>query len=272
VPRKNTADGGRRRRGAKAAAADADSERGLALRILLHSPKDTVAGMFAFAAACVVITNAVFLQSGPHPAPMFGATIVNFAAAPSLLPRPRPTEADVASPESRWTEPKSSDLKSSDLKANDPKASEPKLSERTGEAKSVEPRSSDAMANLVRATTTPSPSPQPAVTAAAVEHQVRPATPQPSPQPSTTAALSPPSNIIRPPAPIPSLTGARRVAAVQRALTEYGYAQLKPTGTLGSDTQSAIQRFERDRKLPVTGQISDRMMRELAAMIGHPVE
>ena len=43
---------------------------------------------------------------------------------------------------------------------------------------------------------------------------------------------------------------ARRVAAVQRTLTEYGYGQLKPTGTVGSDTQAAIQKFERERKLP----------------------
>jgi Putative peptidoglycan binding domain len=270
----------RRRRGAKAAAAGAGTGRRLALRILLHSPKDTVAGMLAFAAACAVITNAVFLQAGPHPAPMFGATIVNLAATPSLLPRARPAEADAASSESRWSEPKGTELrpgeKANELRASDLRATEPKLGDKTGEAKSAEPKSSDrnsdSMANLVRATTTPSPSPQPAVTAAAVEHSARPATPQPSPQPSTTASLSSSSNVMRPPASIPPPTGARRVAAVQRALTEYGYAQLKPTGTIGADTQAAIQKFERDRKLPVTGQISDRMVRELAAMIGHPVE
>ena len=64
------------------------------------------------------------------------------------------------------------------------------------------------------------------------------------------------------------ITSSRRVAAVQRALTEYGYGQLKPTGTVGSDTQAAIQKFERDRKIPVTGQMSDRLVRELAAMTG----
>ena len=48
-------------------------------------------------------------------------------------------------------------------------------------------------------------------------------------------------------------SSARRVAAVQRTLTEYGYGQLKPTGTAGSDTQAAIQKFERDHKMPVTG-------------------
>jgi len=76
------------------------------------------------------------------------------------------------------------------------------------------------------------------------------------------------------PRPQPTQQGgnARRVAAIQRALTEYGYGQLKPTGMIGSDTQTAIQKFERERKLPVTGQISDRLVRELAIVIGHPIE
>ncbi len=64
----------------------------------------------------------------------------------------------------------------------------------------------------------------------------------------------------------------RRVAAVQRSLTEYGYGQLKATGTVGAETQAAIQRFERERKLPLTGQISDRLVRELAAMTGKAID
>src|SRR5258708_13672261 len=70
------------------------------------------------------------------------------------------------------------------------------------------------------------------------------------------------------PAVAPSNTaqaaGQRRVAAVQRALTEYGYGQLKPTGTVGSDTQAAIQKFERQRKIPVPGQVSDRLVPDTA--------
>ena len=79
----------------------------------------------------------------------------------------------------------------------------------------------------------------------------------------------------RPPAPIPAASqnaGARRVAAVQRALTQYGYGQLKPTGAVGADTQAAISKFERERKLPVTGQMSDRLVKELTAVIGHPLD
>jgi peptidoglycan hydrolase-like protein with peptidoglycan-binding domain len=59
---------------------------------------------------------------------------------------------------------------------------------------------------------------------------------------------------------------------VQRALTQYGYGQLKPTGAVGADTQTAISKFEHARKMPVTGQMSDRLVRELTAMIGHPID
>lgn len=75
------------------------------------------------------------------------------------------------------------------------------------------------------------------------------------------------------PDPIAELIApAQRVTAVQRALNDYGYGPLKVTGSFGAETVSAIQKFERDRKLPVTGQISPRLLRELAALIGRPVE
>ena len=87
----------RRRRAAQAAAIDADAERGLVMRMLLRSPKDMVAGMLAFAAVSAIVANALFLQTGPHPAPMFGSVVVMPPPALTLaspLPRPRPAEAD----------------------------------------------------------------------------------------------------------------------------------------------------------------------------------
>lgn len=75
------------------------------------------------------------------------------------------------------------------------------------------------------------------------------------------------------PDPIADLIApAQRVTAVQRALNDYGYGPVKVTGHFGAETVSAIQKFERDRKLPVTGQISPRMLRELAALTGRPLE
>jgi hypothetical protein len=222
----------RRRRGAKAVAVEAGAERGLAMRILLHSPKDTVAGAFAFAAICAIIANALFLQAGRHPSPMFGSVVAIPAAAlapASPLPRPRPVEADASAPE--------------------PKLAEPKLAEpKFGEPRPAEPKPADPLTNLVKATGT----------APALSMIVRPPAPiPPSPRNETSAN--------------PAL-GVHRVAAVQRALTEYGYGQLKPTGTVGSETQAAIQKFERERKIPVTGQMSDRLVRELTAVTGRPIE
>ena len=64
----------------------------------------------------------------------------------------------------------------------------------------------------------------------------------------------------------------KQVLAIQRALSDFGYGQIKPTGTYDPDTRAAIEKFERDQRLPVTGQISDRFIRELATMTGRPLE
>ena len=211
------------------------------MRMLLHSPKDMVAGLLAFTAAGAIIANALFLQHGPHPAPMFGSVVhlpaPGAATSGLLLPRPRPAEADASPAEPRLADTRPSELRLSDVRANDPKT--------------FDARSGDPLGNLVKATTTIPPSPPP-----------------------PAVAIAPSANVPRPPAPVPpvQVTGSRRVAAVQRVLTEYGYGQLRANGTIGADTQAAIQKFERERKLPVSGQVSDRLVRELSAMIGHPVD
>jgi hypothetical protein len=181
-----------------------------------------IAGLLAFAAVSAIITNALFLQAGRHPSPMFGSVVAlpTTGSVASPLPRPRPVDAMT--------------------RAAEPSPADPKP---------AEPKAADTLANLVKSTSAPSVTP---------------------------------SNTARPPASIPASShnemaaspaaAPRRVAAVQRALTEYGYGQLKPTGTVGSDTQAAIQKFERERKLPVTGQVSDRLVRELATVTGRPVE
>jgi len=205
-----------RRRGSREAAFEQDTERGLVMRVFLHSPKDVIACALALAAVIAIIANALLMQDGRHPAPIFGAVtalpaVASVPAGP--LPRPRPVEADVPLPEAR----------PADLRTADP------------------------LTNLVKTTST---------------------------VPATTA------NIPRPPMTVPVSTrvdsvpvsGSHRVAAVQRALAEYGYAQLKPTGVVGPDTQAAIQKFEKARKLPITGQVSDRLVRELASTIGHSIE
>src|SRR5437764_3874575 len=118
----------RRRRGAKAVAIEAEDERGFVIRVLLRSPKDMVAGLLAVAAVCAIITNALFLQAGRHPSPMFGSVVTlppPLPAVASPLPRPRPIEIAA-----RPVEPEPVESKSV-------------------EARAAEPRNADTMTGLV---------------------------------------------------------------------------------------------------------------------------
>src|SRR5262249_23573897 len=90
---------------------------------------------------------------------------------------------------------------------------------------------------------------------------------------ATTGAAPPrPPQPLRPDPIAGVLASSKRVMAVQRALPEYGYGQLKPTGILDAETRAAVEKFERERKLPVTGQVSDRVTRELASITGRPLD
>ena len=60
---------------------------------------------------------------------------------------------------------------------------------------------------------------------------------------------------------------SKRIASVQKALAKLGYG-VTPDGVFGAGTREAIQRFERDRSLPQTGEVAGRTMRELAARSG----
>jgi Putative peptidoglycan binding domain len=148
-------------------------------------PVDSFAVLGAVAASLIIIVNAVFLQSGSHPAPFFAN------------PKPPQVAGNIPA-----------------------KAAEPSVLARP------------AAATIV-------------------------------PQPVAVRRNDPIADLIGPSA---------RIAAVQRALSEYGYGQIKPSGVLDDATNNAIEKFEREHKLPITGRVSDRLVGELAAMIGHPLE
>jgi hypothetical protein len=60
---------------------------------------------------------------------------------------------------------------------------------------------------------------------------------------------------------------AGKLVAAQRALARLGYP-VKPDGVMGATTRQSIEKFEQSRKLPVTGDLSARTMRELSAQTG----
>lgn len=63
-----------------------------------------------------------------------------------------------------------------------------------------------------------------------------------------------------------------RLLAIQHALAEFGYGQIKPTGVLDRETRAAIEKFERQHGLPVDGEVTERLVRELASMTGRPLQ
>jgi peptidoglycan hydrolase-like protein with peptidoglycan-binding domain len=85
----------------------------------------------------------------------------------------------------------------------------------------------------------------------------------------------------RPPAPVGAtksdpladlIVANRRIASAQKALTDFGFGQIKPTGVTGPETKIAVERFERERRMPITGQLSDKVMREISIVTGRALD
>jgi peptidoglycan hydrolase-like protein with peptidoglycan-binding domain len=61
-----------------------------------------------------------------------------------------------------------------------------------------------------------------------------------------------------------TLTGDEQVRRLQKGLAELGYRPGKLDGFMGDETRNAIRQFERDRGWPITGEISNSLLAELA--------
>lgn len=166
--------------------------------VISRHPRESVATFVGTAAVMAIFINALFLQHGPHPAPIFATPPAPIARAAEPTPV-RPVNAVPVRP------------------------------------------------------VTPEP---------AVRSQPQNAVPKTA-APKEAAHNDPIAELIAP---------SKRLVAIQRVLSEFGYGQIKPTGQIGPETEQAIAKFERDHKMPVTGQISDRLARALTAMTGRPID
>jgi len=223
--------------------------------VLGRNPRDAVGLAVAALAAGVILVNALHMQPGPHPAPIFSIKprpVASSDPAPLVLPRARP---DTAPPKPAAAVTRSRADIAADIQRE--------LARRglyDGPADGVVGPKTDAAIRdfetsaKLKVTGEPSEDVLRAI-------QQRPVKAEPAPK--AAPAHDPIAELI---APTP------RVTAVQRALNDYGYGPVKITGIYGAETVAAIQKFERDRKLPVTGQISTRLLRELAALTGRPLE
>ncbi len=227
-------------------------------------PIDALGVTLGVVLSAAILVNALWLQTERHPAPLRSAekARVSDASVP-VLPRPRPAALSPA-PEPAATTPAARSRK--DLLADIQR----ELARRgfyDGPADGIYGPKMDAAIRDFEAVAKLKPSLEPseALLQAIANSKV-------SIQPERGRIASATGSIPRPPAPIVAPTASPRLLAVQRALAEYGYGQLRATGVLDEPTKVAIEKFERDRRLPITGQVSDRLVRELASVTGRPLE
>lgn len=118
----------------------------------------------------------------------------------------------------------------------------------------------------IRTTVTGTPAPLVPVSATP-NRPAASATSEPPPRrpPANLGANADVTGAVRPPAEV---TPSPRILAVQKALAKLGYGPLKVNGRPGGETRTAIQRFQRDRNLSPDGEITDRLVRELASVSG----
>jgi peptidoglycan hydrolase-like protein with peptidoglycan-binding domain len=241
------------------------------------SPKDAAGVMLVAFAAGAILVNMVFMQSGSHPAPMFKSAVAaarsvaangGAAAAPArprqVEPAPAPTPAKAAAPApAKPAAPRTPGEIIGDIQRE--------LGRRGYYDGVVDglygPRTDGAIRDFEQAAgLKPSLEPNEALLQAIVHAPAKLAKAT-SGAPSPARPMSARNDVaVDRPAP------SKRIIALQRALAEYGYGQIRTTGIMDADTQAAIERFERERRLPITGQASDRIVRELAAMTGRPLE
>jgi peptidoglycan hydrolase-like protein with peptidoglycan-binding domain len=229
------------------------------LRWLIRNRRDSFVVVVAAAAITAIFINGLLLQPGPHPAPIFSVRPLPIASNETTggivasLPRPRRagTEGGVPAIATRTRNEIIADLQRELGRRG---FYDGPIDGIDGAKTNAAIRDFEQAAGLK-----PNVEPTEALLQAIVRSAVKP--------PAVSRASTPKEDAIA-----GVLNSTRQVLAIQRALSEYGYGPLKPTGVYDPDTRAAIERFERDRKLPVTGQISERVTRELAALIGHPLE
>ena len=214
------------------------------LRTLVHRPLRTLVALACGAIVVSFVANLLYMQDGPHPAPLFAKNETRQQAERSVTsseaaPQSRQTAATQRAPESAAPVPA-------------PEAFPP--------MPPSAPRS--APVSIVAA--------PPARPVEPVKPVAKPRQPDFDPiaqflrtgvsqAPATTASTNAPSS-----------ADTKRVSAAQRALGKLGH-DIDVDGLMGPGTRAAIQKFERDAKLPVTGELNPRTMKALSARASIPI-
>ena len=234
----------------------AELENGLIAATIARYPREFVGIVMAAAATLAIFVNALFLQSGPHPAPIFATRpfvtrhpAVVLPRAHPAIPAPPPTGDESARSQAQTVAEIQRELAARGFYQD--------AVDGIWGAKTDAAAREFAQAAHLRMDPAPGASLLQAIKASNAKAAISAAAAPASAHKDPIAALIAPS---------------KNVLAIQHALADFGYGQIKPTGVYDEDTRAAIEKFERDRHMPVDGRISERFVRALAAMTGRPLE
>jgi hypothetical protein len=203
--------------------------RGAMFSLIRRHPGRALGAGLCFAVIGGIVANATLMQSARHPAPLFAGS------APILAPQPAAAPAPAAPAAVQQSQASPSVAPSQASRPNDITA----LLQSTMPRATAPARASLAPREKVDAA--------PAHKEAATAHK------------DVIAALlkTAPAAADKP----------GRITAVQRALQKVGYV-VRPDGIMNLTTRQAIERYEKDRGLTVTGELSPRTIKELASQSG----
>jgi peptidoglycan hydrolase-like protein with peptidoglycan-binding domain len=263
-------------------AASRGVSRWFALRALGLSGRDVAGITVGVAATGAVLVNVLLMQTGSHPAPLFQNGIMRLASQETTtasVPAPRARPAEMAQAPAPVSAPAKAEAPAAARSSGEIISDiQRELARRGFYDGSIDgrhgPKTDSAIRDFEHAAglkasgevneallRTMTRSTATAKTKLAATPTPRPA-PNPAPAPAP-ARSDPIAEVLAP---------SKRIVAVQRALADFGYGQIKPTGVIDTETKTAIEKFERERRMPVTGHVSDRLARELASLTGRPLE
>ena len=217
------------------------------LQMLGYRPARTILGA-AFSAVLVGIgVNALFFQTARHPAPLFGSVPVPEARKPITA---NPVQMTALTPAPTTLAP-----------AAAPIAAAPPVAQKQIEQSQ---KSADPIGALVLGANLANSSASKSQSAALAQPPARPRANEAN---DAKGARDPIAALI---GTNPSTANTQseadkaRVQSAQRALIKLGFV-LKADGVMGTSTRQAIEKFERDRNITVTGDLSPRTIKELSA-------
>jgi peptidoglycan hydrolase-like protein with peptidoglycan-binding domain len=208
--------------------------------------------MMAAVATGWIFANALFMQKGPHPAPIFAARPLHREAAAV-----QPARVQPAAPAAPAASPAPAEAERGRL-IGDIQRELAKRGFYDGAVDGLWGARTDSAARDFMQATGGKIAPE------ANEALLRAVKAAPAKQIAAPQRRNDPIAALIAPSP--------RVVAIQRALTDFAYGPVALTGVYDPETRAAIERFQRARGLPVDGQMSDRLVRELSGLLGRPLE